>query len=137
MSWCHQSTIRSGHPKIRGLGYANDADLIRFFYAALLTPNPLCLCLMPQEKGSRMEFLRRFAKSFLLRLYDFSDPYTATDLLLHSLANERALVVNKLLRARERYFKLRSPHSFIRYCTRHHIYIHTYIHTDKARILFT
>jgi hypothetical protein len=61
-----------------------------------------------QEKRNRTEFLRRFAKSFLLRLYDFSDPYTAMDLLLHSLANERPLVVQKLLRARTRADRVRN-----------------------------
>lgn len=61
-----------------------------------------------QEKRNRTEFLRRYAKSFLLKLYDFSDPYTAMDLLLHSLSNERAIVVRKLLRARERADRVRN-----------------------------
>lgn len=62
----------------------------------------------PSNKPNRMEFLRRRYKSVLFRLYDFSDPYTVMDLLLHSLANERSLVVDKLLRARVRADRVRN-----------------------------
>lgn len=99
MSWCHQSIIRGDRPKIRALRHADRLVNYAHYNGHVI---------VKQEKRNRTEFLRRFAKSFLLRLYDFSDPYTAMDLLLHSLANERPLVVQKLLRARTRADRVRN-----------------------------
>lgn len=62
----------------------------------------------PQEKRRRTEFLRRRVKSWLFWLYDFADPYTTLHLLLHAFANERSLVIRKLVRARERADRVRN-----------------------------
>mmetsp|Transcript_25306 Transcript_25306/g.34790 ORF Transcript_25306/g.34790 Transcript_25306/m.34790 type:complete len:895 (+) Transcript_25306:33-2717(+) len=62
----------------------------------------------PVQKPRWTDLFRKRYKSFLFYVYDFADPTTSMDLLLHSLANERSLVVHKLIRARERADRVRN-----------------------------